>query len=157
MPQIRDYLGITAFSAGGRRVLVAALLDAAQSKDILADLINAGLEALIEARYELPAFSTLQRAAQKARAQVNYGYYRRVYDALDDTQRAAITRVLSRDDSDPTSPWQRLKREPKQPTIKHMWEYIAHARWLQSLNTGRQALDGIPEAKLHALPTRPGP
>jgi TnpA family transposase len=148
VPQIRDYLGITAFSAGGRRVLVAALLDVAQSKDILADLINAGLEALIEARYELPAFSTLQRAAQKARAQVNYGYYRRVYDALDDTQRASITRVLSRDDSDPTSPWQRLKREPKQPTIKQMWEHIAQARWLQSLNTGRQALDGIPEAKL---------
>ena len=78
VPQIRDHLGITAFSAGGRRVLVGSLLEAAQSQDILADLINAGLEALVETRYELPAFSTLQRAAQKARAQVNYGYYKRV-------------------------------------------------------------------------------
>jgi hypothetical protein len=32
--------------------------------------------------------------------------------------------------------------------LVHMEEHIAHARWLQSLNTGRQALDGIPEAKL---------
>ena len=148
VPQIRDHLGITAFSAGGRRVLVGALLEAAQSKDILADLINAGLEALVESRHELPAFSTLQRAAQKARAQVNYGYYKRVYEALDDTQRAAITRLLSRNDSDATSPWQHLKREPKQPTIKHMGEHIAQARWLRSLNTARQALDSIPEAKL---------
>jgi TnpA family transposase len=148
VPQIRDYLGIAAFSEGGRRVLVGALLDAARSKDMLADLINVGLEALVEARYELPAFSTLQRAAQKARAQVNHGYYRQVYAALDDSQRAAITRVLSRDDSETTSPWQRLKREPKQPTIKRLREHIAHARWLHSLNTGRQALDGIPEAKL---------
>jgi hypothetical protein len=50
MPHIRAHLGITAFSDGGRRVLVGALLDAAQSKDILADLINVGIEALVKAR-----------------------------------------------------------------------------------------------------------
>ena len=103
---------------------------------------------MVETHHELPAFSPLQRAAQKARAQVTYGYYKRVYEALDDTQRAAITRLLSHDDSDATSPWQHLTREPKQPTIKHMGEHIAHARWLQSLNTAHQALDSIPEAKL---------
>jgi len=52
MPQIRNHLGITVISDGGRRVLVGSLLDAAQSKDILADLINVGIEALVKARYE---------------------------------------------------------------------------------------------------------
>jgi hypothetical protein len=148
IPQIRAHLGITAFSDGGRRVLIETLLKAAQSKDIVADLINVGLEALVEARYELPAFSMLRRAAQKARAQVNRGYYQQVYAALDDPQRAALTRVLTREDSEATSLWQRLKREPKQPTTKHMREHLAQVRWLQTLNTARQALDGIPESKL---------
>ena len=146
--QIRDHCGITAFSNGGRRALVGALLEAAQSKDILADLINVGIEALVKARYELPAFSTLRRAAQKARAQVNHGYYQRVCDALEDTQRAALSRVLSRDDTDGTSPWQRLKREPRQPSPKRIREHLAHVRWLRALNTAHHALKGIPETKL---------
>jgi hypothetical protein len=71
MPQIRAHLGIIAFSDGGRRVMIRALLEAARSKDIIADLINVGLEGLVQARYELPAFGVLRRAAQKARTQVN--------------------------------------------------------------------------------------
>jgi TnpA family transposase len=148
MPQIRVHLGITAFSDGGRRVLVGALLDAAQSKDILADLINVGIEALVKARYELPAFSRLRRAAQAARAQVNHGYYQQVYDALDDLQRQSINGLLTRDEQETASPWQRLKREPRQPTTKRIREHLAHARWLQSHNTARHAVDGIPETKL---------
>jgi TnpA family transposase len=148
LPLIRDHLGITAFGNGGRRVLVGAVLEASRSKDILADLINVGIEALVHARYELPAFSTLRRAAQKARAQVNHRYYQHVHGALDDVQRATIKRLFHRDDTDPPSLWQRLKREPQQPTIKHIREHLAHVRWLQSLHTARHALDGIPEAKL---------
>src|SRR6516162_1674604 len=72
LPLIRDYLGMTAFSEGGRRVVVGAMIGASRSKDILADIINVGIETLVQARYELPAFSTLRRAAQKARAQVNH-------------------------------------------------------------------------------------
>jgi hypothetical protein len=75
LPLIRHHLGIMAFSDGGRRVVVGAMLEASRSKDILADIINVGIEALVHARYELPAFSTLRRAAQKARAQINHGYY----------------------------------------------------------------------------------
>jgi hypothetical protein len=73
IPQIRGHRGITACRDGGRRVLIEALLVAAQSKEIVADLLNVGLEALVEARSELPAFRRLRRAAQPARAQVNRG------------------------------------------------------------------------------------
>jgi len=148
LPLVREYLGITAFSDGGRRVLLSAMLDAARSKDILADIINVGIEALVHARYELPAFSTLQRVGLKARAQVNTGYYQQVFTALDDVQHAMLTRLLTRSDTDPTSLWQRLKREPRQPTPKQLREHLAQARWLQSLNTARHTLDGIPETKL---------
>jgi hypothetical protein len=62
-----------------------------------------GIEALVQARYELPAFSTLRRAAQKARAQVNHRYYHQVADALDDLQRLILTRLLSREEREATS------------------------------------------------------
>lgn len=148
LPLVRDHLGIHAFGDGGRRVLVGAMIEASQSKDILADIINVGIEALVHARYELPAFSTLRRAAQKTRAQVNQGYYQQVYGTLDDLQRATIHRLLTREDNATISPWEQLKREPKQPTTQHMREHLTHARWLQSLNTVPHALDGIPESKL---------
>jgi hypothetical protein len=145
---IRDHLGIKSFGDGGRHVLVGAVIATSRSKDILADIINVGIEALVHARYELPAFSTLRRAAQKARSQVNRGYYQQVDDAIDDLRRATLGHLITRDDHEATSLWQRLKREPKQPTPKHIREHLAHVRWLQSLNTAHHALDGIPEAKL---------
>jgi hypothetical protein len=148
VPMIRQHQGITPFSNGGRRVLVRAVIEASQSKDILADIINVGIETLVQARYELPAFSTLRRAAQKARAQVNRGYYQQVYHAMDDLQRATIKRLLTGDDNQGSSMWQRLKREPRQPTSKNIREHLAHLQWLQSLNTARHVLDGIPEMKL---------
>jgi len=156
LPMIRKHQGITAFRDGGRRVLVGAVIEASQSKDILADIINVGIETLVKARYELPAFSTLRRAAQKARAQVNRGYYQQVNDAMDDLQRATINRLLTGDDNEPTSLWQRLKREPKQPTTKNIREHIKHLRWLQSLNTARHVLDGIPEMKLQRFASEAG-
>src|SRR5207248_7653943 len=109
---------------------------------------NVGIEALVKARYERPAFSRLRRAAQAARAQVNQGYYQQVYDALDTLQRQAIIALLTRDDLETTSPWQRLKREPNQPTTTRIRAHLAHARWLQSLKSARRAVDGIPETKL---------
>jgi hypothetical protein len=124
------------------------MLEAAQSKDILADLIDVGIEALVQARCELPAFSTLRRAAQKARAQVNWRYYHQVAAALNDVQRATIARPLTREAQEATSLWQRLKREPKRPATKRIREHITHARWLQSLNSACQAVEGIPETKL---------
>jgi hypothetical protein len=148
LPLIRAYLDVTAFSDGGRRILVSAMIDASKSKDILADIINVGIEMLVQERYELPAFSTLLRAAQATRAQVNQGYYQQVYDALDDLQCQSIHGLLTRDEQESTSPWQRLKREPRQPTTKRIREFLAHAKWLQSLNTARHAVDSIPEAKL---------
>jgi TnpA family transposase len=148
LPLIRDHLGIQPFGHDGRRLLVGALIEASRSKDILADIINVGIEALVQARYELPAFSTLRRAAQKARVQVNQGYYQQVYTTLDTGQREQIDHLLSRDDNSATSLWQRLKQEPKQPTTKHLREHLAHAQWLQSLNGACPVLDAIPEAKL---------
>jgi Domain of unknown function (DUF4158) len=147
LPLIRTHLQSTAFSDCGRRVLVGAVLEGARSKDSLADIINVGIEALVQARYELPAFRTLRRVAQKARAQVNQRYSQQADHALNDVQRATIARLLTREAQDATSLWQRLQREPRQPTSKRIRAPITHVPWLQSLNTARQVVDDIPEPK----------
>ena len=136
---------------------MGAVLEASRSKDILADIINVGIEALVHARYELPAFSTLRRAAQKARAQVNHRYYHQVDDALDDLQRLTLTRLLSREESEATSPWQRLKQEPQATDpqtdprasracpVVAVLEYRVARPWM-----------ACPKRSSSALPTRPG-
>jgi hypothetical protein len=96
LPLIRQHLGVTVYSEGGRRIMVGAMLEASRSKDILADVINVGIEALAHVCYELPAFNTLRRAAQKARAHINHGYYQQVSGALDDLQRATEPVLMPR-------------------------------------------------------------
>src|SRR5262249_34561758 len=80
--------------------------------------------------------------------QVNHHYYRYVADALDDLQRLTLTRLLSREEGEVTSAWQRLKQEPQQPTAKRIRAHLTHVQWLQSLPTVSQALESVPEPKL---------
>lgn len=148
MACVRRYLGVRAYRDGGHAVLMSALLDAAHRQDRIADLINCGIEALIQARHELPAFGTLVRAAHAARTRVNRDYYQQIYAALGETQRTALVALLVRAPEAAESPWQRLKREPRRPTTGHLREFIGHMRELQALNGGAPALDGVPEAKL---------
>ena len=147
VPLLRGYLGIRAFNEGGERHMIAALIEAARHKDVLADLINSAVESLIEARFELPAFSRLRRAARKARAQVNLGYYRRVAEALTDCQRATIRQLLISEGQHKESAWQRLKREPKQPTNRNMQRFTLHLSWLKGLKLSCAELNRVPESK----------
>jgi len=157
LPKIRAFLSIKGFSHGGLNVMNEALTEACQTKDIIADIINVSIEELVRHRYELPAFSTLFRAARTARSHVNNGFYQSVYDSLAESQKELIVSLLKGNQDDalsekmtakPTSFWHRLKQEPKQATTKNMREFIQHLHWLMSLNSGVEALDQIPEAKL---------
>jgi TnpA family transposase len=148
MPLILSYLGITSFSKGGKGVLEQALMQAARTKNILADLINAAVEELVRQNYELPAFSNLLRSAYMARSSVNKEFYRSIYDALGEKQKNVITDILKIPDDSLKSLWYRLKQEPKRPTTKTMREFVLHMKWLQSLDAGLPEFGDIPEIKL---------
>src|SRR5262249_41211007 len=142
LPLIRDYLEIIAFSAGGRPVRVGVLVEAARTKESFADLLNYRLENLVRAPYQPLSISALLRAVHHARTKVHLCYSDQVCAALDDGQRTMLTRLFAGGEDEATSLWQRLKREPKQPTTKRLREYTAPVRWLQSLNTARSAVAG---------------
>ena len=88
--QIRDFLKVQAYSQGGQNIAESAIRQAATTMSDPADLINVAIEKLIEQRFELPSFSTLVRAANSARYQVNSGFFRRVSQSLSDEQIGTI-------------------------------------------------------------------
>jgi hypothetical protein len=61
---------------------VRTSLEAARTRDDLADIINVAIEELVRHRYELPAFGTLLRITRTARAFVNRSYHRQVAAAM---------------------------------------------------------------------------
>jgi hypothetical protein len=61
-----------------KAVMVEAMTVAAQTKHDLADLINVAIEELVKAKFELPAFSTLQRSAFQVRTAVTQGFYQQM-------------------------------------------------------------------------------
>jgi len=65
---VREYTGVGAWSKEARHRAVEAGYEAALILAQTADLTNAVIAALIRARFELPAFSTLERITKHVRA-----------------------------------------------------------------------------------------
>src|SRR5260221_10796659 len=110
---------------------------AAETKHAVADIINVMLEELVHHRYELPAFSTLDRMAYRAREKSNNRYFSAITNQLTAHTRTLIDSLLKTATGESVSAWQMLKREPKRPTNKETRTYIQHIRRLQYLEIGR--------------------
>ncbi len=147
---VRAYLGVIAYGPDARHVAVVVVHGAAQTMDNPADLINVAIEELVRQRYELPAFSTLDRLARRVRTLVNRGLFASVQARLDDDQQSRLDRLLEAD-PDPErrySAFNRLKEPPRSVTLTHMREWQAHLAWLLALGETARPLAGIPPAKV---------
>jgi TnpA family transposase len=146
---IREHLGTRAFNLGGDAVIAEAMTRAAQTKEDLRDLINVALEELARQRLELPGFTTLLKAAQRVRNQVNSALQQRVHDALSDEERARIWSLF-------TTPgrvkgqtqWHDVKREPGRASLQNLKLLVAHHAWLLAQRPAAAATAHLPEAKL---------
>jgi len=69
-PTKDDYLKVKQYDKAGQRLIAALVAEATEVKDHPADLINVAIEELVK-RYELPAFSTLDRLIRHIRSIVN--------------------------------------------------------------------------------------
>ena len=101
---IRDYAGVKAWGEDAQAAMEKASRDAAGTLEDLPDIINVVLEQLVRQRFELPAFSVLQRAAQHARALANREYQSLVCDRLDAAARERLAIMLTRVDDETKSP-----------------------------------------------------
>lgn len=151
MDKIRSYLKIKASGKKSNQIMIQTIINAAQSREDLADIINAAIEELIQQRQELPAFSTLLKAAYEGRASVNTAYYTKIYNILNDNIRKNIDSLFFVDEDDSFSLWQRIKEEPKNVTVTHLREWVKHYEWLSTYSVPSKILTALPEVKINQL------
>lgn len=100
--------------------------DIARTKENVVDIINAMLEILVKESIELPAFSTLERIAFTARAHANRVYFRSVTEVIDAETEALLEALLHTKTDSGITHWQRLKSEPKKPSVQGLKDFTAH-------------------------------
>ncbi|WP_043766674.1 Tn3 family transposase [Algiphilus aromaticivorans] len=148
LAQLRTFLNVRPLDAGGRDWLTTVAETAAQTKHIVPDIVNVMLEELVHHRYELPAFSTLERLAIAAREQVHDTHYRQITSALTPAMRALIDDLLLTPPGSHHSGWHALKREPKRPTNKEVRHYLQHIQRLRTLAEQLPPIDvSVPKLK----------
>lgn len=145
---IRDYLRVTSWRSSASRLAIKAMSEAAEAMDNPADLINVALEVLIKERYELPAFSTLDRMARRVRAVANQRYFEAILNRLGPEEKERLDALLLAEGRGSRSLYHRIKLVPKSPTLKHLREWIAQLDWLESHGRIDHLLAGLPPLKL---------
>lgn len=146
--RIRTHLGVSAFDAAARRIMIGACLDAARGRDDPADIVNCAIEELVRQRYELPALATLLRAAHKARCAVNRGYQRALHQALGDTTRVRLQALLVLEPGQSRSPWDAVKADAPRPSPQRMKVFLEHLARLRALGADPTVFAGVPDGKL---------
>ena len=155
---VREFLGIRLLKSDSMPWLVNIAESAAETLDAESDIVNVMLEELVRAKFELPAFSTLQRRAQRARSVVNQGYFEQLASTLNPENKASIDELLSLQGSGPNTNWNSLKSQPKRPTNKRVRQYLHHIHWMETLTQSLPPTTTIPGNRLVPPPKkRPWP
>jgi hypothetical protein len=148
MTWVREFVGVTVWGEQGQQIMGDACREAARTREDLADIINVAIEELVRQRHELPAFSSLLRCAQNARAEINRNYHAQVYGGLSGTAKKQLQALLTPSVSGLPTRWEQLKSEPKQPSLQHNQQFLDHLQWLrQHVITGAVFSD-IADAKI---------
>lgn len=150
---IRAHLQIVADGEAMRQAMEQAMREACESKDDLVDLINIAIEQLIRQRYELPAFSTFERAAKRIRAENASALHTQIAGQLTLQEQDAMDRLFVVDPETEESTWMALKVDPKNPTLSHFEEVMERATWLMALPISTGALAHLPDVKIQRFAT----
>ena len=150
---IHQHLEVQLFAKSARQVMVAAMETAVETQHDLLDLINVALEKLVKERYQLPAFSALERAARDVRAVYNNKLYQSVSDALDGGEQMQLSELFYCTVGEATTLWHEVKKEPGSPKLGELQNLVERLRWLQPLQVGGSAkLVRLTSGELTLLP-----
>jgi TnpA family transposase len=147
---IRAYLGVHPYDRKAQTAIATAIAQAAEVMEYPADLINVAVEELVKERYELPAFSTLDRLVGHIRTVVNNRLFGRITNAMTPIQQAFVDDLLA------TSPasgltFSLLRAPPKSARLSHV--QALQAKFEQMLTCGdvRQLLVTIAPVKVKSF------
>jgi TnpA family transposase len=143
---LRTYLDIKPYAEGGQDVVETAVQQAAYTMSDPADLINLAVEHLIQQRFELPAFSTLDRLVMHVRHRVHQDLYTRITASLGTSEMARLDALLRVQDG--RTDFTRIKETPRQATLKHLRQWTERLTWLESIFPTRPFLTEIAHTKM---------
>ena len=145
--KIRSYLNIKPADKGARSKALAAMENAAYTKEDIVDILNVGVEELVRLRYELPKFDHLLRVAYQARKKTNAGTYAAVSEAIPETTRNQLENLLNVDPETNRSLWNQLRQDPGKVTIKEIDKAIERLQWIRSLDFPFDPFASVPYVK----------
>ena len=114
-----------------------------------ADLINVAIEHLIQQRFELPAFQTLDRLVSHVRYAVHQTLYTQITATLSEAQKTRLDALISVHAG--RSEFTRIKDTPRQATLKHLRQWTERLTWLESILAPQPFLRGIAHTKMPAV------
>ena len=115
---IRTDLEITPYGESGQAVVTTAVQHAAYTMSDPADLINLAVEHLAQQRFELPAFSTLDRLVLNIRHRVHRDLYTRITALLGSAEMARLDSLVHVRDG--RTDFNRIKDTPRQATLTYL-------------------------------------
>ncbi|MFT6810501.1 MAG: hypothetical protein ACJA01_003745 [Saprospiraceae bacterium] len=145
---IRAYLQVKSWSAEAEHIIIDVVSKVAYTMSDPADLINAALEALSDNRYELPAFSTIERLVKHIRQGVHEQIYKQVASSLDASQKEALNELLIVGEVNRQSGFTQMKNTPGKTTIQQMRQWSQRIKWLCSIIEPGTILIQVPHTKV---------
>src|SRR5713226_9104918 len=144
---IREFLNVRPWESDALHVAAAAAHKAAEVQDHPADLINVAIEELVRQRFELPAFSTLDRLIRRVRTLVHTRLFQLVVGRVSEEERRLLDGLL---EAEPPrrSMFDGLKQPSPRPSLSHLDELVTHLGWLELFGDNSALLAGLTPAKV---------
>jgi hypothetical protein len=111
-----------------------------------ADIINAAIDELVKQRYELPAFSSLDRLVKRVRALVYGRIFRMVSTRISPEAQQLFETLLDAQTPLHRSYFSLLKLVPASPTLSHLKAWQDRLTWLLQLGSMEHLVQDIPPA-----------
>lgn len=143
--RLRSYIGLRLIDKQAEKWLEISAMQAAQTKQELPDIINVLIEELVLRKYELPGFTVLSRLAAKCRNTVNEQIYKTVGGVLGQDMIERLEAILTPQAG--RSGWDSLKREPKQPNVREVTDFLEHVDKMMELAAGLPSTQHIAATK----------
>jgi hypothetical protein len=150
--RLRAYLGIRTVDKKAEQWLETQAMQAAHTKQELPDIINVLIEELVQRRYELPGFTFLFRLCRRCRNTVNDLIYKSIADGLAPETIERLDDILTARQGQ--SIWDGLKREPKQPNVREVTDFLQHIDSMIAMAHGAAQYSGNCSDKTRAANPR---
>ena len=133
----------------GLKLAIQYAYDSSHSMNNIPDIINAVIEKLVQASYELPSFYRLSRLVRHTRHMVNNKIFRETMKKITASGQSEIfSKLLILQDGTKRTLFNQIKNLPKRPSINKFHEFLDHFHWLMSFGSVMHCLDGIAKVKI---------